>query len=270
MSGKRRRIVIIVTFVAIFGVLSLPLSFSRSLRKVVTGLFSPVLSGCRSVTGKLGDIWSVAFHGDNIVRESLRKEREILRLQAELALERDKTRELASLHNQLQEAAARSFRVLAARVIGREPDSWYQTLLINRGRQHGVRNGMAVARGENLVGRVTEVGGKWSRVRLILDVRSSVPAVTLDGDLPGIVTGSGPGELKMTLIKHNARVKMGDVVTTTHLRPVLDQEVPLPQGLVIGTIRRVAHEEDGLYQSATLESEVNFRNLREVLVIVPK
>ncbi len=270
MSGKRRRIVIIITFVAIFAVLSLPLEVSRSMRKVVTGLFSPVLSVCRSITGKLADIWNVTFHGDNIVRESLRKEREILRLRAELALEREKARQLESLRRQLQEARGRGFRVIPARIIGREPDSWYQTLLINRGRKHGVGTGMAVVHGENLLGRVIEVGGGWSRARLILDARSAVPVATVNGDVPGMVIGSGPSELKMTLIRHNATVEVGEEVVTTHLRAVLDQESSLPQGLVVGTISRISYEQDGLYQSATLKSKVNFRNLREVLVVISK
>jgi rod shape-determining protein MreC len=270
LAGKRRRTVIVATFIAIFALLSLPLSFSRTVREALTGLFSPVLSVCRSITGKLSEIWNVTFHGDNIVRQNLRKEREVLRLQAELALEREKTRELGSLHYQLQQAAARSFNVVAARVIAREPDILYQTLLINLGRKHGVRRGMAVAHGENLVGRITELGGKWSRVRLIVDVRSSVPVAARGGGVSGIVVGSGPGQLKMTLIRHTAAVSIGDVVMTTYLRPVLDQEAPLPPGLVVGKVASISHDEDGLYQSAILESAVNFSNLREVLVVKPK
>jgi len=270
LSGKRRRIAIVVTFVAIFVFLSLPWSVSRSVKGVVTGLFTPLFSVCRSVTDKLSEIWKVTFHGDNIVRENLRKERELLELRLKLAQEREKIRELSSLHSQLEEVAEGGFEVILARVIGREPDSWYQTLLIDRGAKDGVKNGVAVVHGENLVGRVIEVGGRWSRVRLILDVGSAVSAVTGNGDVPGIVIGSGPGELKMTLIRHNARVKVNDVVVTTHLSPVLTQEAPLPPGLVIGKIVGVSQEEEGLYQSALLESKVDFRHLSEVLAVVPK
>lgn len=269
MSGKRRRIAIVAMFVAIFVFLSLPLSVSRSVKEVVTGFFSPLFSVCRSIAKKLSDIWEVTFHGDN-VRENLRKERELLELRLKLAQEREKTRELSSLHSQLREVGERGFEVIIAGVVGRDSDSWYQTMLINRGRRDGVKRGMAVVHGENLVGRVTEVGRKLSRVRLILDVGSAVPAVTHDGGVPGMVIGSGPGELKMTHIKHNARLKVEDVVVTTHLAPVPTQEEPLPQGLVIGKIVSVSQEEEGLYQSAVLKSAVNFRHLSEVLVVVRK
>ncbi len=271
MSGKRRRIVIVGMFVAIFVFLSLPLSVSRSVKEVLTGFFSPVFSVSRSVTDKFRDIWDVTVHGDNIVRENLRKERELLELRFKLAEAREKIRELKSLDEQLKKAAERGFEVIPARVVGRDPDSWYQTMLINRGRRNGVRRGMAVAHGDNFVGRIIEVGRRLSRVRLVLDVASRIPAVTVNGEVPGIVIGSGPGELKMTLIKHNERVKVNDVVVTTHLDPVLTEEqAPLPQGLVIGRIVSVSPEEEGLYQSAILESDVRFRHLSQLLVVVPK
>jgi len=270
LSGNRRRVSIVVVLVAIFVFLSLPMSVSRSVKEVVTGFFSPVLSVCRSVTDKLGDIWEVTFHGDNIVRQNLRRQRELLELRFELAEAREKIKQMKSLHEQLRRAAERGFEVIPARVNGRDPDSWYQTLLIDRGRRHGVRRGMAVVHGDNFVGRVIEVGGRWSRVRLILDVQSAIPAVTLAGEAPGMVIGSGPGKLKMTLIKHNDKVKVNDVVVTTRLKPVFSDEAPLPQGLVIGKIVSVSQEEEGLYQSAMLESEVLFRHLSQLLVVVPK
>jgi rod shape-determining protein MreC len=73
----------------------------------------------------------------------------------------------------------------------------------------------------------------------------------------------------MTFIQHNAEVEVGETAVTAHQGKVLsDDEAPLPQGLVIGKVVGVTHEEEGLYQSATLESEVDFRKLKELLVVV--
>jgi len=270
LSGKRKRIVVVVTFVCLFVFLSLPIKVSRSVKEVITDFFYPVFSVSRSVIDKMRDIWEVTFHGDNIVRENLRKEREILRLRARLAEAREKVRELASLDKQLREVAESGFDVLAARVIGREADSFYQTLLIDRGTKDGVKSGTPVLYGDNLVGRVAEVGRRWSRVRLILDVRSAIPAMTLNGNVRGMVIGSGPGELKMTLIEHNAKLEVGDTVVSARLDNILNPDgAPLSQGLVIGKIASVSHEE-GLYQSAILDSQVSFSDISEVLVVVSK
>lgn len=271
MSGRRRRIAVVVTFVAIFVFLSLPLKVSRSVKEKVTDLFYPVFSVSRSVIHKLRDIWTVTFHGDNIVRENLRKERQILRLRSELAGAREKIRELASLSSQLEEVAGSGFKVIPARIVAREADNLYQTLLIDRGATDGVQKRTAVVHGEDFVGRVTEVGRNWSRVRLIVDVRSAVPALTVNAQVRGMVVGSGPGQLKMTLIEHNARVKVGQTVVTAHQGKVLSEdEAALPQGLVIGKIVSILQEEEGLYKSAVLESAVSFRSLSEVLVVIPK
>ncbi len=271
MSGKRRRITVVAVFLVIFVFLSLPIGVSRSAKEAITNFFYPLFSLARSVGEKLGHIWDAAFHSDNIVRQNLQKEREILKLRTELALAREEIRELSSLNEQLAKLARYDFEIIAARVIGREPDSWYKTLLIDRGVKHGVGRGMPVVYGENLVGRVTEAGGRWSRVRLVLDPQSAVPALTRGGLAAGLIVGAGPAQLKMTYIEHNARIEVGDTVVTAHLAQVLGHdESPLPRGLVIGKIVSVSKEEQGLYQSANLKSEVDFRNLPEVFVVVPK
>jgi rod shape-determining protein MreC len=271
LSGKLRRIAVVVVVVVIFSFLSLPIVVSRSVKEAVTGVFTPVFSLSRSIGDKVHEIWVVAFHSNNVVRESLQKERETSKLRAELALAREKIRELTSLNSQLAAAATSGFEVLPARVIGREPDSWYQTLLIDRGVRDGVGRGTSVLYGDNFIGRVIEAGGKWSRVRLILDPQSAIPAMALDGEVTGLVVGAGLGQLKMTYIEHTAKVEVGDVVATAHLGKVLSvDEAPLPQGLIIGKVASVSKEEEGLYQSANLESAVGFRNLSEVLVVVPK
>lgn len=271
MSSKRRRIIAVAVFLTIFVFLSLSVTVSRSVKEVSTGFFAPLLSVMRSVGQKMEDIWDAAFHSNNIVREDRRKEREVLKLRTELLLAREKIGELRSVHSQLEELAKLGFEVLPARVIGRDPDTWYQTFLMDRGAKHGVGGGMPVVHGENLVGRIIELGGRWSRVRLILDPESAIPAVSDSGQAGGIVVGNGVGSLKMTYIERGAKIKVGDLVLTAHLGKVLDKdEAPLPQGLVIGRVVSVSPEEEGLYQSAELESAVRFRDLREVFVVVPK
>ncbi len=271
MSGKRKRIIAVVVFLVIFAFLSLSVTVSRSIKEASTGVFSPLLSVMRSVGRKLEDIWDAAFHSNSIVRQKLRKERENARLRAQLTLAREKIRELGALHGQLEELAKLPFDVIPAKVIARDPDIWYQTFVIGLGSKHGVGRGMPVVHGENLVGRVIEVGVRWSRVRLILDPQSAIPAVTNGGQATGIVVGNGSGPLNMTYIKHTDKLMVGDLVLTSHLGKVLDQdESPLPQGLVIGRIVDLSTEEQGLYKSAELKSAVRFKDLREVFVVVPK
>lgn len=271
MSSKRRRIVLVIVFLTIFVFLSLSVTVSRSVKKVSTGFFFPVLSAMRSVGQKLEDIWAVTFHSKNIARENLRKEREILKLRTELRLAEEQIRQLGSVHEQLRELVKLGHEVIHARVIGREPDSWYHTFLIDRGVKRGVGRGMPVVHGENIVGRVIEVGGAWSRVRLILDPQSAIPAVTVEGRVAGVIVGRGVAAMKMTYIEHTARIKVGDTVVTSHLGKVLDHdEAPLPAGLVVGKVVSLSPEEEGLYQSAELESPVEFRDLREVFVVAPR
>ena len=77
---------------------------------------------------------------------------------------------------------------MAARVIGRESDTWSRMIVIDRGTMNGIANDMPVVTPQGLVGRVVEAGLNSSKVQLILDPRSSVGTIVQRAE--SRVTGS--------------------------------------------------------------------------------
>ena len=68
-------------------------------------------------------------------------------------------------------------KAVAARVIGRDPQRWFQEIVINKGRQEGLRLDQPVialaGNREALIGRVIEVGPQIAKVMLIHDSLSA-------------------------------------------------------------------------------------------------
>ena len=75
-------------------------------------------------------------------------------------------------------------RMLAAHVVNRDPQRWFQEVLLDKGQEEGVRvdNPVIVLAGnrEALIGRIVEVGNHSSKVMLIQDSLSAI-AATVSG-----------------------------------------------------------------------------------------
>ena len=156
--------------------------------------------------------------------------------------------------------------VYGARVIGKSPGNWFNTLTIDRGSEDGVAVDMAVVTEKGLVGRVIEVGGRWSKVLSIIDSQSAVSAIAQrsrdNGTLQGDTTlYDGEGFCRMVYLPQDATVREGDVVITSGLGDIF------PKGLPIGTVVGVENEPFAVYKTALIQPGVDFKHLEEVLVI---
>src|SRR5215470_613899 len=90
---------------------------------------------------------------------------------------REKARLLEQLNALNQSPALTSYQRVNALVIGRDPDQWFKTVVIDRGSLSGVMKDQPVVTAEGLVGRVINVAPISSRVLLITDERHGAGAV---------------------------------------------------------------------------------------------
>jgi len=155
---------------------------------------------------------------------------------------------------------------VAARVVSVSPSNWYEDVLINRGSAHGIKEGSTVINGDGLVGYVCEVGVNWAKVMTILDADSSVGCYVARTDdmaiCEGDITLSDNGECNVSYFSKDATMAVGDSVETSSISSIY------PSGILIGKISAVVPDSQGFYNKATLETAVDFKKLREVIVII--
>jgi rod shape-determining protein MreC len=116
------------------------------------------------------------------------------------------------------------------------------------------------------VGHIYEVGSTWSKVIALIDPKFSAGAVIVrTGDLAvaeGNTETSLTGRCVLSYIDKNSAVMAGDYVETNGLGGIY------PKGLLIGKVKEVSTDSQGLYRHAVVEPGVNFARLNEVLIIL--
>lgn len=174
--------------------------------------------------------------------------------------ENKRLKELLAIRDGMTES-----KTVTARVISYEPNSWYDTVVINKGENAGISKGNAVITGFGVVGKVVQTGKNWARVSTLINVSDSVGVkLSRTGDI-GVVSGDALlAENKLCKLEYMSNDKNlipGDVLLTSGLGGIY------PSDLTIGKITQIKADSAGNLEYAVVEPSVDFSSLYEVLVI---
>lgn len=208
------------------------------------------------------EIKGIIFYHRNLIRnERLEKETGFLKsklnAQSEIFLENQQLKSLLSLKQKSP------FKVIAVSVIGRSPDNWSSTLIIDKGSSAGIKRGNAAISYLGLVGRVCETSAYVSKIVLINDPSLAVSAIVQRSRQEGLVSGTLGSTLVMRYLPKDADIQSSDVISTSGLTSVY------PKGLLIGAVVEVGEEFSGLGRYAIIKPAVNLSSIEEVLIIIP-
>lgn len=150
---------------------------------------------------------------------------------------------------------------IAASVIGFDSNPFLRYVIINRGSDDGLRAGMPVVTNQGLVGNISAVTAKAARVQLITDSTSAVNVHLQNANEEAIIFGQLNGEITLDRIPQTANVLPGELIVTSGLGG------NYPPNLVVGQVVSVRKQDFDLFQTASIQSAVDFRKLEIVLVI---
>ncbi|HEU4724759.1 MAG TPA: rod shape-determining protein MreC [Candidatus Eisenbacteria bacterium] len=186
-------------------------------------------------------------------------------LQMEVDAMRAERGENARLRRLLELDQRHPYVLLAADVAGRTLDRLGGSLTLDKGEKDGVFANRAILTPEGLVGRVERATAHQSRVLTILHRDCAVAARVARTRVEGVVRwgfGDRP-TLHLLYVSSQEDVKPGDLIVTS------GQGGIFPGGIRIGTVEKVALEENGLMKEIVVETAVDFRGLEQVLVYTP-
>jgi rod shape-determining protein MreC len=191
---------------------------------------SPVTTVTSSVSGYFGSIANLRGAQD----ENAALRQRVQELEVELKAKEDLATENQRLNSLLNLPEKTKYKVLNARIIGRDPSVWFDSSIVNRGSLDGVKLNMPVVTNGGLLGRVTAVGPLTSQVDLVTRDKSGVGAVVGEiagSNALGVVMGSSKRELiEMRYVPGSAEVQVGQIVYTS------GQDGIYPAGLKVGEI----------------------------------
>ncbi|MBI3291746.1 MAG: rod shape-determining protein MreC [Elusimicrobia bacterium] len=191
--------------------------------------------------------------------------------QLERRLERDRLQAVLAENDRLRQLigfrASQWPTAKAAQVIGRDPQYWFRSLLIDRGTVDDLSQDAPVVAVEGpqagLIGRVQEVAPHTAKVLLITDPLSAVIGVCRRVGDEGVVVGTSSGELKWQYLVPETTVHLGDLVETSGGSDLF------PPGLPLGWITEISPQETvSGFRAARLKPAVIPSRTREVLVLL--
>lgn len=195
-------------------------------------------------------------------QKNVEYEAEIARLQSQIIELQEQISEVEVLSALLDYRRANpEHESLAATVIGYDTNPFLKYVIINRGSDDGLRRGMPVVTHQGLVGRIAAVSPGAARVQLITDPASNIVVQLQPSQVEAVLSGQITGEILLGSIPQDATVQPGDLVLTSGLGGTY------PRNILIGQVSGVRKQAYDLFQTATVQSVVDFSKLQIVLVI---
>ncbi len=163
------------------------------------------------------------------------------------------------------------YEFMGANVIAKDPGNWFNVFTIDRGSKDGVSKDNCVITSKGLVGKVMSSDIASSKVLTIIDIDSSLSGrlvksrslVRIKGDM----ALKDQGLCRMETMDDSSTdndLAVGDTVETSGIGGIF------PKGIVVGKVKRIMQEENGLSKYAIIEPAVDFKKLEEVLVLKNK
>lgn len=263
-----KRMVMIVGLIALITISILSLSLSSrepypayGPGRVAISLVAPFQKMVIGTTRFFRDIWEHYFflisvaEENEALRKELRAARALNHQHREAVLANRRLQRLLALDEEMTQPA------IAARVVGKDPSPWFQSVTVDKGTAEGVKKGQPVINPEGIVGLVTDATGHYAKVMLITDPNSAVDAVIQDNRARGIVKGGTSGYCVLNFVLRKHPVALGQVVISSGMDGVF------PKGMPIGAVAATVKQKAGIFQDVTVVPYVDFERLEEVLIV---
>lgn len=229
-------------------------SLALEIVRPLQGALTLGLDGMTHAWGSYVALVSVNQENERLRRRVLELEQQAVRM-AEIEQTDKRLAELLQFRSTIEGD------LLAARIIGRDPQPWFSTLIINKGEADGVRKGMAILSPYGVVGQTISTSSHAARVMLLTDHNSGVDAFVQRTRARGIVQGGLDGRCMMKYLKRGEDIEVADRIVTSGLDGIF------PKGILIGDVTHVTRGNRGLLQVAEVKPSVPVDQIEEVLVV---
>lgn len=223
-------------------------------------VLSPLQKIVSTSADEIGDLADDYIGLWSVRAENKRLRTLIEKYMSELGEYREAYRTYLHLQTLLEFKEKQEFRLLAARVVGKDPSYWFQTILVDRGKADDVLEGMVVLAPEGVVGQVIHVSEHYAKVLLANAPSSAIDAMVQKNRIRGILKGAGEKGFVLNYVLKNTDVAVGDHVITAGIGGVFASGIPL------GVVSAVREKERGMFQEIEVRPAVDYQKLEHVFI----
>ncbi len=199
----------------------------------------------------------------NLLTEKLKDYEYLQRSNAEIRKENERLKEQLEFSNTIQ------YKNITAQIIGRNIDSLFSGMTLNKGIVHGIKKGMPVIAIQSgnvgVVGKVITVGRYTCVIMPLYDIQCNISSRLQNLRDLGITSGNGsdtvPLSLKYIKKRNFENLHFGDVVVTSGENGNYIRDIP------IGTITKITPIDYNSSLEIELEPIIDFSRLETVLIV---
>jgi rod shape-determining protein MreC len=257
---KKIFILSIIAIILVVTIVSVPLT-KNVVSNVLIKVSSKTMASFSDTGRGIGNKFSFFGKIRNLNNENRKLADKLIELEVDKSriIELEKENEL--LKNELGFASANAeLKLLPARVIGREPTSFLDHIIIDKGNDANIIKGMAVISSGVLVGQVNKVYESESEVILITSKDSLILAMLQNSRAKGVLSGGISGLMLQNIAQDVKYEKDENIVTSG-----LDGE--LKPGILIGKTGALESSTSDLFKNISVEPLADLSKLEMVFII---
>jgi rod shape-determining protein MreC len=200
-----------------------------------------------TVTDALSPLFSVLSRPATAIADVVHQVRDLADLRADNAHLRAENRNLlqweavarhledenAILRTQLNYIPDPDPAYITTRVIGDMGSNFGRSMLLGAGSGDGIRKGQAVLAGQSLIGYISDVGARSSRLLLLTDINAHIPVMIQSTHARAILSGDNHTRMRLANVAGDPTLRIGDRVVTSA------SGAAFPPGLPVGIITAV-------------------------------
>jgi len=222
---------------------------------VVENAYSSFSSGVRGTTSLYLNLIGIKKTNRRLLNENAELRAKLGEL-TELRLENGRLNKLLGF------AHKSAMNLLAAKVIGKDLLPDHNTITINRGTFHGIKEYMATITTGGVVGYVIQPQMFTSQILLLTDRYASIDAIVQRSRARGILEGKSQKKCQLSFLQREDDVKTGDLIVTSGLDEIF------PKGFPVGVVTNVSKNTYDISQEVEVDPVVNPFSIEEVFVIL--
>jgi rod shape-determining protein MreC len=171
----------------------------------------------------------------------------------------EENKRLREIFNLKEKKIITNFKV--AEVIGVYPYIFPGEIIINKGKEDGIKKNMIVfTKDLFLIGKVEEVMDRYSKVVSIFNNKTRISVILGSTGEIGIIEGGYAPFILMKYIPYDSKVKIGDDVLTSNFSEYYFS------GIKIGKVYKIIREKDSLFLKIWVKPYIASCGLKEVII----
>ena len=256
---------LLLTLTLIFLVSTLGSQRFGSLHKLVIETVGPVqklfAAGGASIGNFKREYLDILQDVIKVREENKRLLKQLQETEAILNRSREAMATYASLRRLLEFKNNLARPSVGATVIGKDPSTWFRSVIIDQGANRGIVKGNAVVNSDGVVGQIFTASPNYAKVLLAIAPSSAIDVMLQQSRVRGMLKGNGTLTYRLEYILKTVEVAEGEHVVTAGYGGVF------PTGVPVGVVSRIVRKPRGMFHEIEVTPSVDYQKLEHLTVI---